>query len=171
MNDRVRFTLWIVVPLLYLAGCTTMGTGYGSTAGGGNPVRFDWKSSDDVSGSMSAKLADGSLYTGPYFQITSTTTVDTLGPQWTGWGPTWGYGSEYGWGGGWGYGGETLDAGTESATHYTGRVVADLADSGGKHIRCKFHLVHPSDGMAGGGLGACQLPDHKTIVTSFPGAS
>ena len=171
MNNRVTFGLWNVLLLLFVAGCTTMGTGYGTTADGGNPVRFNWTSSDEVSGTMSATLPDGSLYTGPFFQLTSTTTVDTLGPQWTGWGPAWGYGSVYARGPGWGYGEGILDGGTESATHYTGRVVADLADSGGKHIRCKFHLVHPSGGMAGGGLGACQLPDQKTIVTSFPAAS
>jgi putative hemolysin len=31
--------------------------------------------------------------------------------------------------------------------------------------------VHPSNGMAGGGEGDCQLPDGKTIDASFPGAS
>ena len=69
--------------------------------------------------------------------------------------------------GGWDY----WDTGSDFVTHYTGRVIANLADPEGKHIRCKFQLVHPSNGMAGGGEGGCQLPDGKTIDASFPGAS
>jgi hypothetical protein len=160
MTKPTHSTLWILLALLLAAGCTSMGTGYGTTAAGTNPVRFDWKSSDDVSGTMYATLADGSVYAGSYFQITDTTTADTLGPLWDGWGSGWGFG-------GWDY----WDTGTVFVTHYSGLVVADLADPEGKHIRCKFQLVHPSSGMAGGGQGDCQLPDGKTINTSFSGAS
>ena len=151
---------WILLPLLLAAGCTTMGSGFGSTATGTNPVHFNWKSSDGVSGTMYATLADGSVYAGSFFQITSNTTVDTLEPLWDGWGAGWDFG-------GWDY----WDTGSDFVTHYSGRVVANLADPEGKHIRCKFQLVSPSNGMAGGGEGDCQLPDGKTIVTSFPGAS
>jgi hypothetical protein len=42
-------------------------------------------------------------------------------------------------------------------------MVANLASPGATHMRCKFQLVHPSDGLAGGGSGQCQLPDGKTI--------
>lgn len=125
MTKPTHSTLWILLALLLAAGCTSMGTGYGTTAAGTNPVRFDWKSSDDVSGTMYATLADGSVYAGSYFQITDTTTADTLGPLWDGWGSGWGF----------------------------------------------VQLVHPSSGMAGGGQGDCQLPDGKTINTSFSGAS
>jgi hypothetical protein len=157
-------TIWALLALLTVAGCTTMGTGYGSTASGTSPVHFSWSSSDGVSGTMSATLADGSVYAGSYFQITDTTTSDTLGPLWDGWGPDAYYGAGFG---DWGYWG----AGPEFVTHYTGRVVANLANPQGKHIRCKFHLAHPSSGMAGGGLGDCQLPEGKTIEASFAGAS
>jgi hypothetical protein len=150
----------MLLPLLIAAGCTTMGTGFGSTATGTNPVHFNWKSFDGVSGTMYATLADGSVYAGSYFQITSNTTVDTLGPLWDGWGAGWGFG-------GW----DDWDTGSDFVTHYSGRVVANLADPEGKHIRCKFQLVSPSSGMSGGGEGDCQLPDGKTIVTSFRGAS
>jgi hypothetical protein len=36
----------LVLPLLaaIAAGCTTMGTGYGSTPAGGSPATFNWKS-------------------------------------------------------------------------------------------------------------------------------
>jgi hypothetical protein len=77
-----------------------------------------------------------------------------------GWDASWGFG-------GWGY----WHPGSDFITHYTGRVVAYLADPEGKHIRCKFQLVHPSKGMAGGGEGDCQLPDGKAIDASFAGAS
>src|SRR5713226_10267220 len=73
-------TLRLGLPLLVAlaAGCTTMGTGFGSTASGGNPVNFSWISSDNVSGSMNATLSGGKTYTGQFFQITSDTTVDNL---------------------------------------------------------------------------------------------
>jgi hypothetical protein len=164
MKYPAQSILGVLLPLLALAGCTTMGTGFGTTATGGNPVRFTWTSSDGVTGTMHASLADGSVYTGAFFQITSNTTVDTLGSLWEGWGPTWGFG-------GWDYWYGNTDGGTEFVTHYSGRVVANLADPEGKHIRCKFQLARPSDGMAGGGQGDCQLPDGKTVVTSFPSAS
>jgi len=157
-HEHTRF--WILLPLLFAVGCTTMGSGFGSTATGTNPVHFNWKSSDDFSGTMYATLADGSVYAGSFFQVTSTTTVDTLEPLWDGWGTGWGFG-------GWEY----WDTGSDFVTHYSGRVVANLADPEGKHIRCKFQLVNPSSGMAGGGEGDCQLPDGKTIITSFPAAS
>lgn len=160
MIERALLIPSISMFFLLVAGCTTMGTGYGTTAAGTNPVHFHWTSSDGVSGTMYATLADGSVYAGTYFQITDNTTVDTLGPLWDGWGPGWGFG-------GW----DDWDTGSDFVTHYSGRVVANLADHEGKHIRCKFQLVHPSNGMAGGGQGDCQLSDGKTIDTSFLGAS
>ena len=158
-------TLKLGLPLLVAlaAGCTTMGTGFGSTSTGTNPVNFTWKSSDSVSGSMNATLANGKTFTGQFFQITSDTTVDNLGPLWAGWG---GYGHRGRWGGDWGF----WDAGPEFVTHYSGKVLANLASPDGKHMRCNFQLVHPSDGMAGGGRGECQLPAGKTIDTTFPKA-
>jgi hypothetical protein len=152
------------LPLLVAlaAGCTTMGTGFGSTASGAKPVNFSWKSSDGVSGSMNATLSDGKTYTGQFFQITSDTTVDNLGPLWAGWG---GYGGR-GWRGDWGY----WNSGPEFVTRYSGRVVANLATPDGEHMRCKFQLVHPQDGMAGGGTGQCQLPKGNTIDATFPKA-
>jgi hypothetical protein len=35
-------------------------------------------------------------------------------------------------------------------------------------MRCKFQLVHPSDGMAGGGEGQCQLPKGNSTDATFP---
>jgi hypothetical protein len=176
MTKRSHSTLWVLLALLAAAGCTTMGTGYGTTAAGTNPVRFNWTSSDGVSGTMSATLADGSVYAGSFFQVTDNTTADTFGPAWDGSGYGWSGGPGYGWGFDWNTGGGfggwgTWDTGTEVVTHYTGRVIANLVNPKGKHIRCKFQLAHPSNGMAGGGLGDCELPEGKTIDASFSGAS
>ena len=141
-----------------VADCTTTGTGVGSTASGGSPTTFSWKSSDGVSGTMTATMSGGQTFSGQYFQITKETTVDSIGPLWTGWG---GWGSR-----GWGYWG--VDPSPDFITHYTGRVVANLSDPSGAHMRCQFQLVHPSDGMNGGGLGQCQLPDGTSIDANFP---
>jgi len=141
------------------AGCTTTGTGFGSTAKGTEPVTFEWKSSGSVSGEMSATLSDGKAYTGQFFQITSETTVDDLGPLWAGWGPGWRRAGWYDW-----------DPGPEFVTHYSGRVVANLISPDSTHLRCRFQLVHPSAGMAGGGRGECELPDGQHIDAEFPKA-
>lgn len=85
-------SLSFMVVAALAAGCTTMGTGTGSTLSGANPVTFSWKSSDGVSGTMSATLSDGQTYSGQYFEITKDTTTDSVGPLWYGWGPGWGYG-------------------------------------------------------------------------------
>jgi hypothetical protein len=111
----------VMLPLLVAiaAGCTTMGTGTGSTPSGASVATFNWKSSDGVSGTIDATLAGGKTYSGQYFQITKDTTVDSIGPLWAG-------------GGGLG------------------------------------RRVHPSDGMNGGGLGQCQLPNGTSIDATFP---
>ena len=144
--------------LLLAAGCATMGTGTGSTATGTDPVSFNWKSTDTVSGDMSAVFTKGDTYNGQFFQITRDTTTDTLGPLWTGWGPGW-RGARFG---------AYWDSGPDFIKKYTGRVLANLTDADGKHMRCRFDLAHPSSGMAGGGSGECQLPSGNTIVANFP---
>jgi hypothetical protein len=150
-----------------VAGCATTGTGFGSTPTGTHPVTFNWKSSrfDDVSGSLTATLANGKTYTGQYFQITRDTQVDDLGPLWAGWGPGFGYGYGYGFGGWYDW-----DPGPQFITRYSGRVVANLATAAGTHMRCRFQLIHPDEGMAGGGLGECQLPHGTRIDAQFPRA-
>jgi hypothetical protein len=165
-----RANVRTMLPMLAImaAGCTTMGTGSGSTPSGSNPTTFSWKSSDGISGTMTATVSGGQTYSGRYFQITKDTTVDSIGPLWyPGWGGRGGWDGRGGWGG-W----EDWDAdpSPDFVTHYTGRVVANLASPSGTHMRCQFQLVHPSDGMNGGGTGQCQLPDGKTIDANFPSA-
>ena len=157
-------TLKLALPLLIAlaAGCTTMGTGFGSTPAGTDAVTFNWTSSDSVSGTMNATLAGGKTYSGEFFQITKDTTVDNARPLWSGWHRAWdGFG-------GWDYW-DSIPS-TSFVTHYSGRVVANLGAPDGDHIRCKFQLAHPSSGMAGGGSGQCQMPDGETIDATFPSA-
>jgi hypothetical protein len=163
MNRRIEMRYHnaaVMLPLLVAmaAGCTTMGTGTGSTPSGANAATFNWKSSDGVSGTINATLPGGKTYSGQYFQITKDTTVDSIGPLWAGWGGRGGRA--------WGYWG--VDSSPDFITHYTGRVVANLAEPSGAHMRCQFQLVHPSDGMNGGGLGQCQMPDGTSIDANFP---
>jgi hypothetical protein len=158
-HSIVKLGLPLLV-MLAAAGCTTMGAGTGSTPSGADPVSFNWKSSDSISGTMNATAPDGKTYDGQFFQVTKQTTVDTLEPLWVGWG-----------GGRWGgFGWNDWDAGPSFITKYTGRVVANLGAPSGEHMRCKFQLAHPSSGMAGGGRGRCQMPDGQTIDATFPQA-
>ena len=153
----VRFGLLLVV--MAAAGCTTMGTGTGSTLSGADAVSFNWKSTDYVSGTMSATAHDGKTYSGQFFEITRDTTVDSLDPLWIGWRGGWG-----------GFGWNDWAADPSFITKYTGRVVANLSAPSGEHMRCKFELARPTDGMAGGGRGQCQMPDGQAIDATFPRA-
>jgi hypothetical protein len=135
----------------------TMGTGVGSTPAGEQNAGFQWQSTGDNSGRMTAMLSTGQTFRGIYFQITRNTRVDTLGPLGTGWGP--GFGP-------WGYWGPT----DQFLTQYTGRVVANLQAWDGSHMRCRFMLARPDLGMAGGGLSQCRLPSGATIDAMFPTA-
>jgi len=52
---------------------------------------------------------------------------------------------------------------------YSGRVLANLHDDTGEHMRCRFTLISPSRGMAGGGEGRCQLSETaQEIKAEFP---
>jgi hypothetical protein len=116
---------------------------------------FSWKSSDVVSGTMTATLSDGTKY-GRYFQITPDTKLDSIAPLFDGWNPGW----------------DETNSGVgpweDFIADLAHRVVANLTSPSGSHIRCKIELVFPSNGMDGGGGGKCQLPDGKTVDATFP---
>ncbi len=141
------------------AGSATMGSGFGSTVKGTDPVSFSWRSTDNVSGTLTATVEGSKTYTGQYFEVTSDTRGDSLGPLWVGWGSRW---RDGGWG--------AWDTGSDFLTTYSGRVVANLVASDGTRIRCRFTLRAPDDGMSGGGIGECQLPDGQRIDAQFPRA-
>jgi hypothetical protein len=151
-----------------VAGCTTTGVGTGQSANGALGATFTWTETGGTRGTMVAQLSNGQLFQGPFFQITSESVAD-YGPLWNGWGPGFGWGGGWGgrrWGygwGGWGPWGPEM----ETITHYSGQVLANLQGPGG-FMRCNFRLMSPSSGMAGGGVGQCQLPAGTIIHAQFP---
>ena len=146
----------LALGMLAAAGCTTTGTGVGSTPGGGVTAIFAWTAEGPRSGTMTATLSTGDLYRGPFFQVTRETRIEELGPLWVGWGRRWRWH-------GWDYWGPQQSY----MTHYTGRVLAILEGPGGR-MRCRFTLMRPAAGMAGGGQGRCQLPSGTIIDADFP---
>ena len=141
-----------------LGGCTTLGTGSGSTRANGAPVAFSWISKDGgTTGMMTATLPDGAAYNGPFVQITSATRVDMLDPMWYGWSPGWP---------GWRYWGGPFPV-TAFATRYSGKVVANLQGPGNMRMRCRFHLNSSQEGMTGGGQGECQFGNGNVIDAVF----
>lgn len=151
-----------------IAGCTTTGVGYGQVAGTNLGATFNWTETGGTRGTMLAQLSNGQVYQGPMFQITSESVAD-YDPLWRGWGGGFGWG--HGWGGhrwGWGWGGwGPWGPDEETITHYSGQVLANLQGPGG-FMRCNFRLMSPSTGMAGGGMGQCQLPSGRIINAQFP---
>jgi hypothetical protein len=144
---------------LALTACATTGIGTGSTRARDVTAAFEWKSTDDHAGTLSASLNNGETFTGKFFQITSESRVEEMGPLWGGWHSGWN---------GWAFWDRTPSE--AFVTHYSGRVVANLEGPNAEHMRCRFALVRPSEGMAGGGEGRCQLPSGKNIDATFPSA-
>lgn len=147
------------LPLMAVAlgACTTIGAGTGTVRSGGDPVTFNWTSKDGgTTGTMTATLKDGSAYSGPFVQLTSSARVELLEPMWAGWRRGW---SD------WRYWGTYPD--TAFATQYSGKVVANLQGPGDQRMRCRFHLNSPQAGMAGGGQGECQLGGGSTVDAVF----
>lgn len=151
-----------------VAGCTTTGVGTGYSTSGNVGATFTWTETGGTQGTMVAQLSNGQVYQGPMFQITSESVAE-YDPLWNGWGAGFGWGR--GWGGhrwGWGWGGwGPWGPDMETITHYSGQVLANLQGPGG-FMRCHFTLMSPSYGMAGGGVGQCQLPSGMIINAQFP---
>lgn len=157
---NARLLVAALASALVLAACQTAGTGSGTVRGTRKPVAFTWESTDSVSGNITATFGDGEVYTGTYFQITRETRVDRLDPLWVGWRQTR-YRS------GWRYWDRGFDR--EFIKEYSGRVLANLRSDDGDHMRCRFTLISPSRGMAGGGEGRCQLSESgDEINAEFP---
>lgn len=161
MNDKVIGTL-ACAAALFLAACATSGTGTGSgnVRGTSKPVAFTWESTDSDSGTITATFGSGRVFRGNYFQIGDDTRPERLEPLWEGWSPphrgkAWRYWS--------------ADSRREFVRKYRGRVLANLHDERGEHMRCRFNLISPARGMAGGGEGRCELSDsQREINAEFP---
>jgi hypothetical protein len=155
---------WLLLAPLALAlgACETQtaGTGSGNVRGTQKPVAFTWQSSDDDSGNITATFGSGRVFKGSYFQITSETRVDRLDPLWDGWSHSYQRGD-------WRYWDREEESGFYKA--YSGRVLANLQSNDGERMRCRFSLINPSRGMAGGGEGRCQLSESsREINAEFP---
>jgi len=162
-------TAALMLSSLVAHGCGSAGTGTGvlvEPSGVEQRVVFDWESPglDPTKGRISTTLPDGTTFRGRYFEITQTVQQNTLAPLWVGWGTYW-----PNWGvpwGGYGY----PDGSYSSFTRvYSGRVVATLESPSGKRMRCRFTLAEPTQGLAGGGEGDCQLRDGTSIEDAVLG--
>ena len=155
-------TLRMAVPalaVLALSACATTGIGSGHSRNNAVTAAFQWRSTDDRTGTLTANLSNGETFSGRFFQITSESRVDDLAPLWGGWHPGWR---------GWSYWDRVPD--DAFVTHYSGQVVANLDGPNAEHMRCRFTLIRPESGMGGGGEGRCQLPSGKNIDATFPRA-
>jgi hypothetical protein len=159
-----KFTcIGIGLATLALVACETTGgggTGSGNVRGTQKPVAFTWESNKNDSGDITATFGSGRVFKGTYFQITSDTHVDRLDPLWDGWSHPnrrgeWRYWSD--------------EDNREFVKEYSGRVLANLRANDGERMRCRFTLLSPSRGMAGGGEGRCQLSESsREISAEFP---
>lgn len=179
LNQKTKITAAIGAALLLLGGCTTTGMGGGDIAQKGKapePVLFAWKSTDGgITGTMTATLP-ASTYQGRFVQITQQTQSSQLLPMWEGYPPGWGDWPYWGWSGGMGpgaplgmgmpMGGAMYDA-VQFNTVYSGKVVANLKSINGGQMRCRLHMLNPPAGMAGGGLGECQIQGGATFPAKF----
>lgn len=157
------------VVAIAIASCTTTGIGTGQSPNGSLGATFTWTETGGTQGNMVAQLGDGRVFQGPMFQITQESRIDSYGPLWNGWGGGFGWGRGWGghrWGVGWG-GWGPWGPDNETITHYSGQVLANLQGPSG-FMRCDFRLMSPSAGMAGGGIGQCQLPTGTIINAQFP---
>jgi len=148
---------------LALVACETQsaGTGSGNVRGTQKPVAFTWQSGGNDSGDITATFASGRVFKGRYFQITHDTRVDRLDPLWDGWSHTSRHGD-------WRYWDDDASS-REFVKTYDGRVVANLQAENGEYMRCRFNLISPQRGMAGGGEGRCQLSESdREINADFP---
>ncbi len=161
MAPTTRSIATCLVIVLGAVGCTTSGIATGqlvTQAGGTQPVVFDWRSDrgEPIKGRISTMLPDGTTFSGRYFQVTATIEQSSLAPLWVGWDPYW-----PSWTAPWaGYGGSGY---TTFSRVYSGRVVATLQSPEGTRMRCRFTLADPPEGLAGGGVGDCQLQNGERI--------
>lgn len=159
MNTLTHRLAVPALAMLAFTGCATTGTGSGHSRNNAVTAAFQWRSTDDRTGTLTASLSNGENYSGRFFQITSESRIDDLAPLWGGWHAGWR---------GWDYWDRVPN--DAFVTHYSGQVVANLDGPNAEHMRCRFTLIRPEAGMGGGGEGRCQLPSGKNIDATFPRA-
>lgn len=146
-------TLCIALAALALTACESpsgAGTGSGNVRGTSKPVAFTWQSDDSNSGDITATFGTGRVFKGEYVQISRDIRTESLDPLWDGWDRqrsknAWRY---------W-----NAKSRSEFVRENSGRVLANLHADNGEFMRCRFTLISPQRGMAGGGAGRCQLSE------------
>jgi hypothetical protein len=80
--------------LAILSSCKSTGVGERASDSGDVQAQFTWQQTEPSSGSLAATLTGRSgvteTYQGKFYQITSNSEIDTLGPLWHPWHPGWG---------------------------------------------------------------------------------
>lgn len=164
-TPRLVIAAAVAVGIAALAGCatTSQGMGGGELSAKGKPdapVLLSWKSNDGgISGTLYATLPK-STYTGKFRQITSQTETTDIEPMWVGWNQGW---NDWPYWNDGGQGGTEVYDSVRFSRDYSGKVIANLTDDAGQHMRCRFHMNNPTGGMADGGRGECQLAGGKTV--------
>jgi hypothetical protein len=146
-------TLCIALAALALTACETpngAGTGSGNVRGTSKPVAFTWQSDDSNSGDMTATFGTGRVFKGEYVQISRDIRGESLQPLWDGWERPRGKNAWRYW---------NASSRSEFVRENDGRVLANLHAEDGEFMRCRFTLISPQRGMAGGGEGRCQLSE------------
>jgi len=162
MSKQLLTFITSIAAAFAMAACQTSGsgTGSGNVRGTSKPVAFTWESTDSDSGTITATFGTGRVFRGNYVQITSDTRAERLEPLWDGWGRPYGRNSWRYW---------SSESHERFVKTYGGRVLANLHDDRGEHMRCRFTLISPARGMAGGGEGRCELSDsRREINAEFP---
>ena len=153
-------TLCIALAVLALAACETpngAGTGAGHVRGTSKPVAFTWQGEGDHTGGITATFGTGRVFKGEYVQISPDIRSESLDPLWDGWERprsknAWRY---------W-----KADSRSEFVRENTARVLANLRSEDGEFMRCRFTLISPQRGMAGGGEGRCQLSESGSEINA-----
>ena len=100
-------------------------------------------------------------FEGRFFEITQQIRADSLDYLWSHWLRGWND---------WpyrGYGDTTPSTITQFITLYSGKVVATLEAPNSLRMRCRFYLMSPASGMAGGGEGECHVSDGRKLHATF----
>lgn len=163
--NKLTCGIGVALASLALWACETSGgggTGAGNVRGTQKPVAFTWQGSDSEndSGDITATFGNGRVFKGRFYQINSDTRAERLDPLWDGWETSNRRGD-------WRYWSDEDDR--EFIRAYDGRVLANLRSNDGERMRCRFTLISPTRGMAGGGEGRCQLSESsREINAEFP---
>jgi hypothetical protein len=113
----------------------------------GHELELSWQSGfDRGTGSMHARVPDGTVYDGEFFQIRALLGTDTTGAYFVRWVvPAWAEDPWYG-----GFPQQCVGANSN-------KMVARLLSKHGATMRCRLELRKPERGLSGGAFGLCEF--------------